>query len=243
MNKIIAVICALTLAVGVVVVTAPRSEASSASGSQIVSTAQAQIGKGYQWGATGPSRFDCSGLVNYVLRQHGINPPRTSAAIQSWATPISKSQLRPGDLVFKRYSKRNGSAADHVSIYAGNGQTVGTSTSLGRVVQRTKIGRAVVGYGRVPGVRVASTQGNVTRAQAARIVADELELANRRNPFGVTTEGGAVGAVFHNRIGFPYSDGLWRPHATITNRQIDLWMARANVSASQEARIRSKISG
>ena len=46
--------------------------------SQIVSIATQQLGKSYVWGATGPNSFDCSGLVQYVYKQIGINLPRTT---------------------------------------------------------------------------------------------------------------------------------------------------------------------
>ena len=68
----------------------------------------------YVWGATGPNSFDCSGLVQWAFKQLGVNLPRTSAAQSHFGTPVSRSQLRPGDLVFFYHP------VSHVGIYIGN---------------------------------------------------------------------------------------------------------------------------
>jgi cell wall-associated NlpC family hydrolase len=239
---VLAVACTLTLLITLTNLTTPiPAEAASATGSQIVASAKPLAGTRYCWGGSSTRCFDCSGFVGYVLRQRGFSPPRDAASLQRWARPISRSQLRPGDLVFMRYSNRNGSRADHVDIYLGNGRTIGTSTSRGRVVERPWIAKNIVSYGRVPGVIHQGSSGNVTRAQAANIVAKELNLKSRRNPFGVRTHSGAVGAVHHAKIAYPYRDGLFRPNVPITNHQLNLWMGRANATSAQEARIRAQI--
>lgn len=83
-----------------------------------VSTALAQIGKPYVYGATGPNSFDCSGLVCY---SYGYARGRTTGAMISslqasgnWKTDIS--QLSYGDLIFTDYG--------HVGIYLGGGTMV-----------------------------------------------------------------------------------------------------------------------
>ncbi|MBW0107067.1 NlpC/P60 family protein, partial [Pseudonocardia sp. KRD291] len=82
-----------------------------------------KVGSPYRWGATGPNSFDCSGLVNWAFEQEGVDLPRTSRALASAGSPVSKSALRPGDLVtfYKPVS--------HVGIYVGDGQIVHASTS------------------------------------------------------------------------------------------------------------------
>ncbi|MEW2619560.1 NlpC/P60 family protein [Streptomyces sp. NPDC048106] len=81
--------------------------------------AQAQIGKPYVYGATGPSSFDCSGLTSYAYAQAGVSIPRTSQEQANIGTRIySQSQLKVGDLVFF-YSDIH-----HVGLYAGNGQVL-----------------------------------------------------------------------------------------------------------------------
>jgi cell wall-associated NlpC family hydrolase len=80
--------------------------------------ALAQIGDAYVWGATGPSAFDCSGLTMTAWAQAGVSLPHSSSAQMSSGTPVSQSQLRPGDLVFYY------SPVSHVGMYIGNGQIV-----------------------------------------------------------------------------------------------------------------------
>jgi len=85
--------------------------------SGVLALALAQQGKPYIWGASGPNGFDCSGLVYWVFRQFGIYLSRTIGGQYRAGSPISKSNLQPGDLVFfKNFT--------HVGIYIGNGNFV-----------------------------------------------------------------------------------------------------------------------
>ncbi|WP_238591912.1 C40 family peptidase [Pseudonocardia sp. EC080625-04] len=101
---------------------APAARAAAARSSAL-STAMAQLGKPYSWGATGPSAFDCSGLVSYAYKKAGKDVPRTSKAQASAGTKVSKSNLQAGDLVFFY------SPVSHVGIYMGDGKIVHASTS------------------------------------------------------------------------------------------------------------------
>lgn len=75
-------------------------------------------GKIYQWGATGPKEFDCSGLVMYTLKKDfGIDYPHFSGNQYSVSQHISRSEAKPGDLVFWG---RNGGI--HVGAYASHNQ-------------------------------------------------------------------------------------------------------------------------
>jgi len=84
---------------------------------EVVSRAQAQMGKPYQWGAAGPNSYDCSGLVSYAL---------TGRYEHTWVTQyiyyggkpfrkISASEAVPGDVVCSE---------GHTGIYIGNGQMI-----------------------------------------------------------------------------------------------------------------------
>jgi cell wall-associated NlpC family hydrolase len=59
-----------------------------------------QIGDRYSYGAAGPNRFDCSGLMKYSYKLAGIKLPRTSSAQARKAHRIKKKNLRRGDLMF-----------------------------------------------------------------------------------------------------------------------------------------------
>ena len=83
--------------------------------------ALAQIGKPYQWGASGPDRFDCSGLVQHVYGSLGIEMPRVSKDQANVGTAVRESDLQAGDLVFFSI---NGNEIDHVGIYLGDREFV-----------------------------------------------------------------------------------------------------------------------
>jgi peptidoglycan DL-endopeptidase CwlO len=79
-----------------------------------IAYAQAQLGKPYEWGGTGPGAFDCSGLTYMAYRSAGIHIARTSQ--DQWATESHMSSPRPGDLVFFAGVDGTPSAPGHVGI-------------------------------------------------------------------------------------------------------------------------------
>ncbi|HUL26505.1 MAG TPA: C40 family peptidase, partial [Streptosporangiaceae bacterium] len=83
---------------------------------KILAYAEAQLGKSYQYGATGPDAFDCSGLAMMAYRAAGITIPRTSQAQWDWGTQIPASQVQPGDLVFFAGADGTPAAPGHVGI-------------------------------------------------------------------------------------------------------------------------------
>jgi cell wall-associated NlpC family hydrolase len=104
-------------------VAAAPAVASSAAAQKAVDTALAQRGDMYLYGATGPDRFDCSGLTSFAYKAAGVSIPRTSKAQSTFGTPVSKANLQPGDLVFFY------SPVSHVGMYIGNGQMVHSSSA------------------------------------------------------------------------------------------------------------------
>jgi cell wall-associated NlpC family hydrolase len=86
--------------------------------------AEAQIGKPYAWGGTGPWSFDCSGLAMEAEKAAGFSIPRTSQAQWAALPHISRSQLRPGDLVFYAGSDGSVQSPGHVVIYIGKGKVI-----------------------------------------------------------------------------------------------------------------------
>lgn len=90
-------------------------------GNEIAMRAISLLGAPYKWGGSGPSNFDCSGLVRYVHDQLGIDTPRTAAEQFSAAKPVSIERLSPGDLLFFRIKGRR---VSHVAIYTGEGRFI-----------------------------------------------------------------------------------------------------------------------
>lgn len=84
---------------------------------RIVDVAASQAGEPYSYGASGPNSFDCSGLVQWVHRQVGIDLPRTSRQQRAAVPHIARADMTPGDLVFFHNS---GGSVYHVGIYAGD---------------------------------------------------------------------------------------------------------------------------
>jgi cell wall-associated NlpC family hydrolase len=97
--------------------------ASSAAAQIAIDSAMAQRGKPYEWAASGPGSFDCSGLTTYAYRAAGISLPRVAAMQATMGQAVSRADLQPGDLVFFY------SPVSHVGIYIGNGQMVHAPTS------------------------------------------------------------------------------------------------------------------
>lgn len=102
----------------------PKQGTVGGSRERVGQLARQLLGTPYVWGGTDPDKgFDCSGFVQYVLRQVGFSLPRISAD-QARSGKISDlGQLNPGDLVGWNNSSRN-NGADHIAIYLGNGQIV-----------------------------------------------------------------------------------------------------------------------
>ncbi|MGE2736919.1 peptidoglycan hydrolase RipC [Mycolicibacterium vaccae] len=88
----------------------------------VIQAAMSRIGSPYSWGGSGPSAFDCSGLVMWSFQQAGISLPHSSQALARGGQPVSRDQMQPGDLV-TYYSD-----ASHVGIYIGDGMMVHAST-------------------------------------------------------------------------------------------------------------------
>ena len=127
---------------------APAAPAASSAGQEAAQVAQAQIGKPYQWGGSGPGSYDCSGLVMYAWAHAGVSLPHYSVTQYQDTTRINESQLRPGDLVF--YNTGGGAQPGHVTIYVGSGQVV-TADSPGTAVRQVPIDwdGTPMGFGRV----------------------------------------------------------------------------------------------
>jgi peptidoglycan DL-endopeptidase CwlO len=96
---------------------ATYSGTTSTQGGKAVAFAYAQLGKPYQWGATGPGSYDCSGLAQAAWAAAGVSIPRTTYAQWAALPHISTSALEPGDLLYF-------DGVGHVAIYVGGGDII-----------------------------------------------------------------------------------------------------------------------
>jgi len=110
--------------------------------------ALAKRGSEYEWGAAGPSEFDCSGLTMWAYRAAGISLPHSSRAQYTLGRAVSQSELQPGDLVFYDDGSGDPSTIHHVGMYVGDGKMVDAPTE-GQVVDI----RSIKGDGHYIGAR------------------------------------------------------------------------------------------
>jgi cell wall-associated NlpC family hydrolase len=100
----------------------------------IIATGMQQLGTPYVFGGSTPYvAFDCSGFVQYAFNQHGFNLLHSSALQSQLGTPVDKSNLRKGDLVFLQGTYTSG--VSHVGIYLGNNKVLQAGTMGTREVK------------------------------------------------------------------------------------------------------------
>ncbi|MFJ4005349.1 C40 family peptidase [Streptomyces sp. NPDC090023] len=108
------------------------SSSATGSAASIVSFVKSQVGKAYVSGATGPSAYDCSGLVQTAFKQVGISLPRVSQDQSTAGTQVSLDNLQPGDILYWG----SAGSAYHVGVYVGDGMFVGAQNPSSGVVER-----------------------------------------------------------------------------------------------------------
>ncbi|WBB64512.1 NlpC/P60 family protein [Streptomyces sp. WMMC500] len=112
--------------------TPAAAPAASGSVGTVLDFLNAQLGKAYVLGGTGPSSYDCSGLTQAAFRQVGVELPRTAAEQSTVGTPVAVSDVQPGDLVFWGGT----GSAYHVAVYVGDGKYLDAANpSKGVVIQ------------------------------------------------------------------------------------------------------------
>ena len=85
----------------------------------------------YVWGGETPAGFDCSGFIQYVFREVGINLPRTADVQYELGRKVTQAELQPGDLVFFETYEPGPS---HDGIYFGDGKFIAANSSTGVAV-------------------------------------------------------------------------------------------------------------
>lgn len=108
--------------------------------------ARKRVGARYAIGGTGPAAYDDGALIAKMWHAAvGKTLPLGRAALAASAAPITRSQLRPGDLLIYGHAD-----VWHVAIYAGSGTMIDASRSLGHVVSRPVLASGDLHYGRLP---------------------------------------------------------------------------------------------
>ncbi len=102
--------------------------AASSKADSVVALAKQQLGKRYVYGTAGPNTFDCSGFINYIYKQNGINTPRSTSGYNSVGVPVAKANLQPGDVILFDTSGPINGVVSHVGLYVGNRQIIHAST-------------------------------------------------------------------------------------------------------------------
>lgn len=137
----------------------------SASAEDFVAAARSCLDKPYEFGATGPDSFDCSGLVLFAAKAAGWNDcPRNSAAQATAGREISRAELAAGDLVFFDFNAPP-AKVQHVGIYLGGGKMVNAQSQSPAAVCEASIdsgywSERILGFRRVfeNGAVVAKTE-------------------------------------------------------------------------------------
>lgn len=127
---------AILLFAGLSACAGPAARESAGTRRAIAEIALAQIGVPYRYGGSDRSGFDCSGLVQYVYANAGVEVPRSTWQQIKAGRRISYSDARVGDLLFYRFG-RSRNASLHVAIYLGDDLIV-HAPATGREVSETR---------------------------------------------------------------------------------------------------------
>jgi peptidoglycan DL-endopeptidase CwlO len=118
-------------------------------GARAAAFARRWLGVPYRWGGSTPTGFDCSGFTSYVWGRLGVRLPHSAEAQFEVGRRVSRSRLRPGDLLFFR-------GLGHVGIYVGSGRMIhsphsGSSVEIVKLAER--YGARLVGARRLVSTR------------------------------------------------------------------------------------------
>jgi len=101
---------------------------------RVEKNAKKLLGLKYVWGATGPTKFDCSGFTQKVYRITGIKIPRNSRAQAKVGKYIKYEELQKGDMVFFDTNRKKTGRVNHVGIYLEDGKFIHASSGNKKVV-------------------------------------------------------------------------------------------------------------
>jgi murein DD-endopeptidase len=104
----------------------PVKESTPPLASRAVDHALTMVGKPYRYGGNTPKGFDCSGLVQYSYARVGVKLPHGTRHLLQASQPVSRNQLKRGDLVF---FTQEGRRSSHVALYLGGDRFVHSPSS------------------------------------------------------------------------------------------------------------------
>jgi cell wall-associated NlpC family hydrolase len=125
-----------------------------------VAAARTVLGRPYQWGATGPDTFDCSGLTQWAYRQAGVEIPRVSRAQWYSGPRVALADLAVGDLLFWAEDTSDPTSIYHVGMYIGGAEVLyaprtGDVVKIGPVRLNNLIGAVRPAPSQISGRRAA----------------------------------------------------------------------------------------
>ncbi|KYZ77351.1 glycoside hydrolase [Anaerosporomusa subterranea] len=97
---------------------------------EVITMAKKFLGVPYAWAGASPGGFDCSGFVYYLYSKVGVHLPRMADGQFAVGSPVKRSELQPGDIVFFSTYEPGPS---HCGIYLGNNQFIHASSAAGEV--------------------------------------------------------------------------------------------------------------
>jgi len=170
--------------------------------SNVIAIAKKYLGIPYHYGGTSPQQgFDCSGLMQYVFRQVGVNLPRTSQAQQTSGKPVNKKDAQPGDLVFFGGNAKSG-GAHHVAMLVSSSQIIeaahtGTNVRIRSVSMNeiSTVGRFLGSMGSMSTDAVANTDGASSKTGSGSSAGTSFASSFFGNALNeMDTLGGALGS-------------------------------------------------
>ena len=168
---------------------------------QVVDEARKYLGVPYLWGGTDPEKgLDCSGLVQLVYRNLGVDLPRVSRDQAQVGTAVpSLDEARPGDLL------AFGSPVHHIAIYIGDNQMIeaprtGLDVRVTEVYEKPTAIRRVIPEGGLSGVTAAPAAGAVAAGRTAGEVPYSELFDQAASTYGVDAD--LLAAVARQESGF-----------------------------------------
>ena len=99
---------------------------------ELIEIAKEYLGIPYEWGGTTPEGFDCSGYLQYIHDKIGIELPRVAKDQAKAGMPVSRSDLKAGDIIyFERTGHRENVKITHSGMYLGNDEFIHSSLTDG----------------------------------------------------------------------------------------------------------------